>query len=63
MATLNYSHFGNPRRSPLARYSLLNKKSTKKRAFLPFIVRNYSNARDCKSSGQPRTCRGHFFIL
>ena len=60
MATLIYSHFGNPRRSnPHARYSLLNKKARKitARAFLPsfYIVLGnymYSNARECKSSGR-----------
>ena len=38
MANLNYSNFGNPRRShPRARFSLLNKKARKStaRAFLP----------------------------
>ena len=53
MATLTYSHFGNPGRSyPRARYTIV-KKSTM-RAFLPYsiLVRNYSNARECKSSGR-----------
>ena len=55
MATLNYRHFGNPgRRYPRARYSIVNKKDRKKHflSFLPSLVlRNYSNARECKSSG------------
>ena len=53
MATLNYRHFGNPgRRYPRARYSIVNKKA-RELSFLPSIVlRNYSNARECKSSGR-----------
>ena len=53
MATLIYSHFGNPSRSyHRAHYSIVNKKA-RELSFLPSIVlQNYSDARECKSSGR-----------
>ena len=56
MATLNYRHFGNPgRRYTRARYSIVNKKDRKKHESVPsfcIVLRNYSNAREYKSSGR-----------
>ena len=53
MATLNYRHFGNPgRRYPRAHYTIVNKEGNDE-GFFPFSIgRNYSNARECKSSSR-----------
>ena len=53
MATLTYSHFGNPTRSYYrARSTVVNKKA-RKWLFLPSVVHKYtSNARECQSSGR-----------
>ena len=72
MATLTYSHFGNPGRSyPRERYIIVRKKSMM-RAFLPsfygaqlhciLLMRASANrAATARGGWQPHTSRGGFF--
>ena len=53
MATLTYSHFGNPSRShPCAHYTIVHKKALVMLSFFYIIVRNHASARECKLSGR-----------